>query len=275
MVHGLFLGTAISYVVALVLEGFHRISGRKIQKSWSSVLERFAFFIFTAGVIVLGYKSNLETIEPAKYSFAWILLTWAIAGANLLTEVLYHNRISKLGTFAWIIFVLVLFPAPESGSMAFFFEGGLNWLNFHRIVFIVGYAFYFLGLPVVTNFIWTNIIYPFFVERPKGAVLEHHTRELERVHTNLILWALPFLSLGIFTKVLVLIEDGNNFDAQTIWQTSQQEILAITTWFTCSLFLFARIFLKLRYRICAYVYIAGLIFVIYAHLSGRMQLQIS
>ncbi len=279
MINALFIGTAVLYLIALTLEVLQRIcsktSTETSTKNWAAVVERFSFLTFTVSICVLAYQSSNLLSTDTKYSFAWLLLTWAIAGANLLTEVLYQSRVSKPSTFTWIVFVIFVFPAPESHSLAAFFEDGITWLNFHRVVFILGYAFYLLGIPILMNFIWTNVLIPIFFKRPKGAVLEHYTRELEQVHLNLILWALPLLSLGIFTKILVWIENGMSFNAEMIWQASQGEFLAITTWFTCALFLHTRIFLRWRYSACAYVYLFGLIVVVAAHLSGQLLLQIT
>ncbi len=275
MVGLIFILTVICYGIALIFECMHQYYGTKAQRNIASVLERIGFSVFTVAICLLAYRSNQDPEFSTQYSFPWILFTWAMAGGHLLTDVLYKNRSSKISIFTWIIFVLVLFPSPSHPSLGGFLDGGVSWLSFHRLVFLLGYAFYFLGIPLLLSFFWTHVAHPFFFKRPKGAILEHQTRELDRIHSHLILWALPLLSLGIFTKILTWIESEAIIDAQTIWATSGEEFLAITAWFTCAIFLHARVFLRWKYSACASLYFAGLIVVIGAHLSGRFFLQIS
>ena len=164
--------------------------------------------------------------------------------------------------------------APTRDSLGAFLTGDLSWLNFHRFIFLVAFAFYFLGLLLALNFLWKSILRPIFKPIKKG-ILDHQLGELDRMHHHMILWALPLLSVGIFTKILMLIDSSQGMLVDEIWQTAGQEFLAIALWFICALYLHARIFLKWQYNACAFVYLGGAIVVLGAHFSGRFMLQIT
>ncbi len=155
-----------------------------------------------------------------------------------------------------------------------YFSSDLGWLNFHRVVFILGYAFYFLGLPLALNFLWNDVIQS-YLGQTKGGIVEYHLQALDGLHHKMILWALPLLSLGILAKILLLVESESLVSPMLVWRTSQQEFLAIVTWFTCALYLYTRIFLRWRYNACAWLYIVGLVIVLSAHYSGKFLLQVS
>ena len=91
----------------------------------------------------------------------------------------------------------------------------------------------------------------------------------------MILWALPLLTLGILTKILLLVELEPLLTPAIIARTAQEEFLAIVAWFTSAIYLHSRIFLGWHYRRCAYVYVIGLLIVVAAHFSGRLLLQVS
>jgi ABC-type transport system involved in cytochrome c biogenesis permease subunit len=264
----------VVFSLSFLAESAYRVRLTPRLDRWALHLERLGFIIFTSGVATFAFLSYSGSPLLLKKSVAWLFFAWALATAQTITRWLYGNRTTSLFVKAWLVLAMLVTPAFREQEFVDYFSSNLTWLNFHRAVFLFGYAFYILGLPLAISFLWKTLVEP-VLGKSKDGILEHRLEELDRVHLKLILWALPLLSLGILTKILLLLDAEALVTPAIIARTATEEFLAIVTWFTSALYLHARIFLGWHYRRCAYVYIAGLIVVLAAHFSGRMLLQVS
>lgn len=265
---------AIPFSISFLLECLYRRKLNPRLDRWARLLEQAGFIIFTIGVVVFAVKSHTGSPLLLKKSIAWLFFAWSLAAAQTLTYWLYGNRTTSLFVKLWVVLAMLVIPAFRGQEFVDYFSSNLTWLNFHRAVFLLGYAFYLLGLPLAGSFLWKTLIEPLF-GRSKDGILERRLEQLDQIHLKVILWALPLLTLGILAKILLLLESEPLVTPAIVARTAMEEFLAIVAWFTSALYLHTRIFLGWQYRRCAYVYIAGLLVVLAAHFSGRLLLQVS
>lgn len=270
----LFTLVAVLYGASFVCEIWRRVHFHPKAERWLEWTETLGFILFTAGIALLVGKAQLGYPIDLRKSIAWLFFAWSLAGANFLTAHLYDNHATGLFTKGWVVGAVALLPMLRGEQFIDYFSSTLSWLNFHRVVFLEGYAFYLLGLPLALNFLWKNVIQPLFAETKDG-ILDHRLQELDGLHYKMILWALPLLTLGLLTKILMLLETEHLVTPAVIGRTAKEELLPIVAWFTCALYLYTRIFLRWRYNRCAYVYLAGLAIIVAAHYSGRFLLQVT
>lgn len=268
----LFLSAAL-YGVALGLDLWDRWRINARARLWTQRLELLAFATFSLAIALFMAHSVFGETLLYRRSIAWIFFAWALGGAELLTQFLYKNRYTGPFTKAWIVGAVAVLPLFRPAQLVDYFSTSVSWFNFHRVAFVLGYAFFFLGLPLAISFLWTSVIRPFFHEN-KGSVVEHHLQELDNIHYHLVLWALPLLSLGLFTKILLLLDSEALVTPEVIWRASREEFLGVISWFTCALYLHIRIFWRWRYTACAVIYIVSLCLLTAAHFSGSFLLQV-
>lgn len=273
MADSILITVGAGYGLALILELIGRLRFQPGFTRWSSRIEWLSFALFSLALIWFFWRSSLGNAIDLRRSMAWIFFAWALGGADLLTRSLYQNVTTGPFTKIWVTGALALVPILGQERFIDYFSGDFSWLTFTRLVFITGYAFYFLGLPLAVSFLWNDVIRPYF-RAPRGAVIDRHLLELDRLHHNTVLWALPLLSLGLISRGLMLFDSEELVSPTIIAKNAQQEFFAIVSWLTCALYLHTRIFFRWRYNATALVYLGSLVLLIFAQLSGRFILSL-
>ena len=259
------------YLAALLLRLGLRWQYQRMLDRVAVFLERALFICFTALVIYCGRKELISGMA-ADIPFVWTLFAWAVASVHIFARAISKNQSATIFAHFWVVAALGFSPTFLSDSHRVF-AAGIDWLNFYRVMFLAGYAFYVLALPLALLFLWKAFVLPQFRE-VRGNKLNMQLEELDRQQHLMILWSLPFLTVGLMTKILLNIESGAVGYGEVL-NASRQEFLTIATWLTCAFYLHAKMFLRWRDQICALVYMAGFAVVLSAHFSGRVLLQIS
>ena len=158
MEHTLFIAAAALYAVSFGFEVAKRLHTDPRIDAWLGRTEVLGFILFTAGVSLLVIKSQFGYAVDMRKSIGWLFFAWSLASANLLTVHLYENHETGLFSKGWVVAAILVLPLLRNDQFVDYFSSTLGWLNFHRIVFLFGYAFYLLGLPLAANFLWRAAI---------------------------------------------------------------------------------------------------------------------
>lgn len=270
----IYFGAIGLYSALLAAECSQRALGKNLLPRTLVGIEIFAFLLLTTIVTELELHNKGSQLAEHNYSLACFELSWSMSGIRILFWLLYRWQFARISTAIVTLVALFLLPNPLENFQFSLLQSELDWPQFPKFIFIISFAFFFLGTPITLRFFWQNVVQAMFKGRPKGAVLEHQFRELDRMHTKLILWALPLLSLGLCIRVLSWIDSNHEVSTLAMFHSLQNEFLALATWFTCAIFLHARIFLRWSYPPCAYLYLAALAALAGAHWSDHIILRL-
>lgn len=262
-------GTALLYWVCFAARAY------LWNKDWTranrrvSMLEKCALLLFTAGLV--AYIGKLQVIDGQVRSdfydmpVSFLLFAWAVSAANLISEITYGNRWSAPFADFWTGLSLTLSPAAAVYFHSLF-TYDLQWLSFHRMFFLLGYASCLLALPIVLL-----VCYHSWQLKREASAQRKETElriaALDRMAYRMILWALPLLTAGIMIEALVLLEANQLPSPEEIWTDKQETLLALVAWMVCGLSLHARLFLGWKNLRVAWLYLAGLFLLVFLHLT--------
>lgn len=231
--------------------------------------EKIALLIFTAGLVFYIGKLQIVNgqVRSAHYDMpvSFLLFAWAISAANIATDIAYNNRWSALFANFWTGLALTLSPAAAVHFQGLF-TYDLEWLSFHRLCFLLGYAFCSLAFPLVLYYFiisWRARRNP-DLDREKNRL---NLWVLDRMSYRMILWALPLLTAGIITEALLLLEVNQLPGPDEFWAQKQETLLALTAWFLCGIYLHTRLFYGWRNLRAAGLYLAGLGLLLVGHFT--------
>lgn len=264
------LGAAALYWTCFLLRAY---LWNKDWTTWdrrASHLEKASLLLFTAGLVV--YIGKLQVVagevrsEHYDMPVSFLLFAWCISAANTATEIAYNNRWSALFANFWTALCLTLSPAAAASSFSGLFTYDFQWLSFHRLCFLLGYAFCILAFPLVLLFLLTSW-------RLARASLDRRERlkralwSLDRMVYRMILWALPLLTAGIITEALLLLEVNQLPSPTEIWSDKTETLLALAAWFICGIYLHTRLFFGWANVKAAGLYLVGLVLLLAGHFT--------
>lgn len=262
--------SALLYSLLAISWLVHWIKGWKILFQTISIFEKLSLFLFTAGLVL--YISQLQIINGEIRSdlyqipVSWMLFAWSLSAANLSTEIAYGNRTSSFFAHTWT--ALALLAKPGFGGI-FRFTNDLQWLSFHRLCFLLGYAFAVLAIPVTIRYFW-EFYQMRSVSEGNKASAERSLWRLDRMEYRLVLWALPLLTAGIITEALILMETNRFPDLWEIWVERRETLLALAAWFLCGIYLHTRLFFGWKHLKAAALYLVGLALLLAGHISHSL-----
>jgi len=259
----------ISFLLRFVL--WTRGTNRRAEKIVSA-LEKVALLVFTAALVLYIGKLQIVNgeVHSANYDrpVSFLLFAWAISAAQMVTEVAYGNTMTAVFANFWIALSLTISSAAAY-LMKNIFTSDLEWLSFHRLCFLLGYAFCILAFPLVLRYLRTALR----IRRTPPEQLASVERELWRVDRmgyRMVLWALPLLTAGIITEVLLLMEAHRLPSPDQLWNHQEESLLALTAWFLCGIYLHTRLFFGWRNLRSAALYLVGLLLLIGGHFSHAL-----
>lgn len=253
--------TSILYWIAFALSLVQATKLGKLYR-WSAILERTALLIFTAGLVLYIYKLEVVNgqIQPRNTydkPMSWLLFAWSLNAAHLATEIAYANRFTAIFTNLWTALALTI--APGLGSLfKDIFTNDLLWLNFHRLCFLLGYAFCLLAFPLAIRFFWVSRKLK-KIELEKRSAVERDLWKIDRMAYRMILLALPLLTAGIVTETLILFETHQLPNPLELWMDRKQTLMALAAWFICGIYLHTRLFFGWKNKRACSLYLVGLI----------------
>ncbi|MGZ3695234.1 MAG: cytochrome c biogenesis protein CcsA [Bdellovibrionota bacterium] len=264
-----FLLTAILYWGCFLLRA--PLRGKESGK-WdriASIAERISLLAFTGSLVF--YIMRLQIIDGKVHSagydrpVSFLLFAWAICAAHLGTEIVYGNRATAVFAHLWTALTLTISSATTSLFKGIFTDD-LGWLSFHRLCFLVGYAFCILAFPLVSRFLWLQ--FRAGKQPPEmKAETERNLWKLDRMGYRMVLWALPLLTAGIIAEGLMLADNHMLPGPIELWTQQRETLLALVTWFICGIYLHTRLFFGWRYARSAALYLIGLGLVLIGHFS--------
>ena len=267
MIKTLFWTTSFLYWVLVLARIAH---GFRDSFKWErnlALFDRMCLLVFTGTMVV--YIRSLEVFGTEIVSphydrpVSWLLFAWSIHAANLTSEVFYGNRESGLFANLWTALVLSFSPAP-GGLLRSLFSSDFHWLGFHRLFFLLGYAFCLLALPLVILYFVKNFRFRITPEDQKAS-LERSLWKIDRDAYVLILLALPLLTMGIIFEALHLFENKSFPTPEEIWSNQLDVLLALATWFICGIYLHSRMFFGWKYAKAGFLYLAGFFLMLFGH----------
>lgn len=235
----------------------------------ASALEKAAMLVFTLALVL--YIGKLQVVNgevhSARYDrpVSFLLFAWAIAAAHMVTEVAYGNTMTAIFANLWTALSLTLSSAAAN-LLSGIFTNDLQWLSFHRLCFLLGYAFCILAFPLVLSYLRTS----FRLKRAppeQVAAMERELWRIDRMGYRMVLWALPLLTAGIITELLLLLEVNRLPSPEQILARQSESLLALTAWFLCGIYLHTRLFFGWRNLRSAALYLAGLLVLLGGHLT--------
>jgi ABC-type transport system involved in cytochrome c biogenesis permease subunit len=238
----------------------------------ASALEKAGMLVFT-GALVL-YIGKLQIVNGEVHSpiydrpVSFLLFAWAISAAHLVTEAAYGNTMTAVFADTWTALSLTV-TSTASYGLKNIFTNDLEWLSFHRLCFLLGYAFCVLAFPLVLRYLRAA-----FLRRrlppEKTAALDRDLWRVDRMGYRMILWALPLITAGIIAEILLLFEAHRLPNPEQLWSQRQESLLALTAWFLCGIYLHTRLFFGWRNLRSATLYLVGLLVLISGHLSHSL-----
>ncbi|HEY8279002.1 MAG TPA: cytochrome c biogenesis protein CcsA [Bdellovibrionota bacterium] len=269
MTKALFILSAALYWISFLLRFFLWTRQTQRMELAASFAEKTAMLAFT-GALVL-YISALQIVSGEVHSVlydrpvSFLLFAWAVSAAQMVTEVAYGNHMTALFANFWTALSLTV-----SSAAAYFlrnvFNSDLEWLSFHRLCFLLGYAFCVLALPLVLRYF--QLSFKVRQSDPEHvARVERELWKLDRMGYRMVLWALPLLTAGIITELLLMIEAHRLPSPEQLWTEQQESLLALMAWFLCGIYLHTRLFFGWRNLRSAVLYLAGLVLLLGGHFS--------
>lgn len=265
----LFIVTAALYWLCVILRALARGSESGKWDRAASLGERLSLLVFTGALVV--YIANLQILDGKVHSAAYdrpvsfLFFAWAICAAHLGTEIVYGNRATALFANLWTALTLTISSAT-AGLLQGIFTNDLGWLSFHRLCFLVGYAFCVLALPLVARFTWLRFRAA-GLPAERRAETERTLWKLDRMGYRMVLWALPLLTAGIIAEGIVLADNHALPGPAELWTQQRETLLALVTWFICGIYLHTRLFFGWRHTRSAALYLVGLGLVLIGHFS--------
>lgn len=255
----------ISFLARLVL---WTRSSRRLEIT-ASALEKGAMLVFTLALVL--YIGKLQVVNGevhfARYDrpVSFLLFAWAIAAAHMVTEVAYGNTMTAVFANLWTALSLTISSAAAN-FLSGIFTNDLQWLSFHRLCFLLGYAFCILAFPLVLGYLRTSLR---LKRAPPEQVagMERDLWRIDRMGYRMVLWALPLLTAGIITELLLLMEVNRLPSPEQILARQSESLLALTAWFLCGIYLHTRLFFGWRNIRSAALYLAGLLVLLGGHLT--------
>ena len=242
-----------------------------------SILEKLVFILFTAGLVVYILHLNRvgDTLVPSiggfKKPFSWLLFAWCLNAASIAMELVYSVTTTAIFANTWTALALTMLPNTNISARKIHevFNNDMDWLNAHRLSFLLAYAFCVLAFPMALYFLWNNFRAKYISNAEEKTVLERKQWKLDRLQYRLILWALPLLTLGIIVESLLLIDRKELPSPLQIWTEQKEAFLALATWFICGVYLHTRLFFGWKFQRCAFFYLVGLILILAGHMSSN------
>ena len=235
----------------------------------ASALEKAAMLVFTLALVL--YIGKLQVVNgevhSARYDrpVSFLLFAWAIAAAHMVTEVAYGNTMTAIFANLWTALSLTLSSAAAN-LLSGIFTNDLQWLSFHRLCFLLGYAFCILAFPLVLSYLRTSLRLK-SAPPEQVAAMERELWRIDRMGYRMVLWALPLLTAGIITELLLLMEVNRLPSPEQILARQSESLLALTAWFLCGIYLHTRLFFGWRNLRSAALYLAGLLVLLGGHLT--------
>lgn len=243
-------------------------ANRRLELVASSI-EKGAMLIFTAALVL--YIGKLQIVNGEVHSLkydrpvSFLLFAWAISAAHMVTEVAYGNTMTAIFADFWTALSLTL-----SSAAAYFLSGiftnDLEWLSFHRLCFLLGYAFCILAFPLVLSYLRTSLRLRAAAPEQQAS-MERELWKVDRMGYRMVLWALPLLTAGIITEVLLMLEINRLPSPEQIWTRQSESLLALTAWFLCGIYLHTRLFFGWRNFRSAALYLVGLLVLLGGHFT--------
>jgi hypothetical protein len=258
----------ISFLSRFIL--WTRVSRR--AEILASAGEKTAMLAFT-GALVL-YINALQIVNGEVHSanydrpVSFLLFAWAVAAAHLVTEVAYGNTMTAIFADFWTALSLTISSAAAY-YMKRVFTNDLEWLSFHRLCFLLGYAFCVLAFPMVLRY-FRGSIRMRTVKAELAAGMERDLWKTDRMGYRMVLWALPLLTAGIITELLLLIDSHKLPTPEQLWTQRPESLLALTAWFLCGIYLHTRLFFGWKNLRSAGLYLAGLLVLVGGHLTQML-----
>lgn len=272
MTHSAFIASAVLYWISFGLRAYLWNKDHTKVDQVSGFLEKLALVVLTMALVL--YIGKLQIVNGQVRSehydrpVSWLLFAWSLNAAHLTTEIVYGNRFTAIFSSLWTALALstTAWLGPFFRSV---FTNDLEWLSFHRLCFLLGYAFCVLTFPLAFRYLWLRLREK---RLPDEAVAGHERLlwKLDRMSFRMILWALPLLTAGIVTEALLLLEIGQLPSPHEIWAEQKETLLALATWFLCGIYLHARLFFGWRNFRTAALYFGGLVVILAGHLSDKM-----
>lgn len=271
MTKWIFTASTFAYWVCTILELL--LLTRKLPRldKTVSVLEKVTLILFTIGIVLFISKLQIINgeirVDHYDRPVSWLLFAWSLNAAHLTTEIAYRNRVTALFANFWTAMALT-FPAGYMGLKSLF-SNDLQWLSFHRLCFLLGYAFCILAFPLTLRYLLEKRLLHKANQEQK-AQAEQSLWRLDRMAYRVILWSLPLLTAGIITELLTLIELNRLPSPLQVWTEQREMLLALATWFLCGIYLHTRIFFGWKNKKSAAVYLAGFVLLFVGHISHSL-----
>ena len=262
----LFVIAAVGYWICFLLRLRNSL---KPADKIAAIAERVTFLVLTLALVF--YISHLQVTEGKVLSpeydrpISFLLFAWSLSAAQLTTEIIYGNRLTAIFADLWAALTLTISSATAA-RLTGIFTNDLAWLSFHRLCFLLGYAFCLLAFPLVGAYAWNSWRAP-GVPADKRAEAERNLWKLDRMGYRMVLWALPLLTAGIIAEGLVLAESHLLPSPIELWTQQRETLLALTTWFLCGIYLHTRLFFGWRHARSATLYLVGLAILLLGHFS--------
>ena len=223
---------------------------------FTALYEKICFITFTAGLVL--YIQDLDP-HAGRWPISWLLLTWCINSAQILSELFYSSRHTAWFASLWSAISISLKVTSDHTGLSRVFTSDLEWLNFHRLCFLLAYAFIILMIPLAIKTVLRRIRHQ--DETSVDAWTE------DRMQYRMILWALPLLTIGFLIEALFLLERGEVPGPVQIWTTQKETFLALGTWMFCGVFLHLRLLYGWRGARLSGPFLLGAMLVVAGHLS--------
>lgn len=269
MTKEIFVLSAALYWISFLLRFYLWTRANRRAELAASTFEKIAMLVFTTALVL--YIGKLQVVNGAVHSLhydrpvSFLLFAWAISASHMVTEVAYGN--TKTAVFAnfWTALSLTISSAAAYW-MSGIFTNDLEWLSFHRLCFLLGYAFCILAFPLVLSYL-RKYFQARSAEPEQMAAAERELWRIDRMGYRMVLWALPLLTAGIITEVLLLMEGNRLPTPEQIWTKQSESLLALTAWFLCGIYLHTRLFFGWRNLRSAALYLMGLLLLLGGHLT--------
>jgi ABC-type uncharacterized transport system permease subunit len=264
-----FVLTAALYWISFLLRFFLWTRRHGRSELAASIFEKVAMLAFTLALVLYIWKLQIVNGEVHSQRYdrpvSFLLFAWAVSAAQMVTEVAYGNTKTAIFANLWTALSLTITSATAH-LMSGIFTNDLEWLSFHRLCFLLGYAFCILAFPLVLSYLRAS----YRIRRAHPDELANLERELwriDRMGYRMVLWALPLLTAGIITEALLLLEVNRLPTPEQVWTKQSESLLALTAWFLCGIYLHTRLFFGWRNFRSAALYLVGLITLVGGHLA--------